>query len=220
VSARQTADHGVPPLVGLAGVLAFARRRSRPSFFSPDKSSGRSRHSILSTPNLPRRDGLVKWAGIGSASGATPRSSSATGCHDHHVSTFSRRAVQVSDSRRRTSSRDGWTMSRVRTGTTTRSPLTTSAPYSLRLLRSRQRARVRRIRFIRVPRHTHPGEEVILEGTWEYTVEGKPPVTLKAVASLFIQPERSTRRGTRIGPRSGSSRRISSRKEALITVVQ
>jgi len=37
------------------------------------------------------------------------------------------------------------------------------------------------------PRHTHPGEEVIyvLEGTWEYTVEGKP-VTLKAGDVLFI----------------------------------
>ena len=32
------------------------------------------------------------------------------------------------------------------------------------------------------PKHTHPGEEIIyvLEGTWEYTVEGKPPVILKA----------------------------------------
>lgn len=38
------------------------------------------------------------------------------------------------------------------------------------------------------PRHTHPGEEIIyvLEGTWEYTVEGKPPVTLKAGNVLFI----------------------------------
>jgi quercetin dioxygenase-like cupin family protein len=38
------------------------------------------------------------------------------------------------------------------------------------------------------PRHTHPGEEIIyvLEGTWEYTVEGKPPVTLKAGDVLFI----------------------------------
>ena len=28
------------------------------------------------------------------------------------------------------------------------------------------------------PRHSHPGEEIIyvLEGTWEYTLEGKPPV--------------------------------------------
>ena len=38
------------------------------------------------------------------------------------------------------------------------------------------------------PRHSHPGEEIIyvLEGTWEYTVEGKPPATLKAGDVLFI----------------------------------
>lgn len=38
------------------------------------------------------------------------------------------------------------------------------------------------------PKHTHPGEEIIyvLEGTWEYTVEGKPPVTLKPGEVLFI----------------------------------
>ena len=38
------------------------------------------------------------------------------------------------------------------------------------------------------PRHTHPGEEIIyvLEGTWEYTLDGKPPVTLKAGDVLFI----------------------------------
>ena len=38
------------------------------------------------------------------------------------------------------------------------------------------------------PRHSHPGEEIIyfLEGTWEYTVEGRPPVTLKAGDVLFI----------------------------------
>ena len=38
------------------------------------------------------------------------------------------------------------------------------------------------------PRHWHPGEEIIyvLEGTWEYTVEGKPPMTLKAGEVLFI----------------------------------
>ena len=40
----------------------------------------------------------------------------------------------------------------------------------------------------RAPRHSHPGEEIIyvLEGTWEYTLEGKPPVTLKAGDVLFI----------------------------------
>ena len=38
------------------------------------------------------------------------------------------------------------------------------------------------------PKHTLPGEEIIyvLEGTWEYTVEGKSPVTLKAGEVLFI----------------------------------
>jgi len=38
------------------------------------------------------------------------------------------------------------------------------------------------------PRHRHPGEEIIyvLEGTFEYEVEGKPPVTLKAGDVLFI----------------------------------
>ena len=38
------------------------------------------------------------------------------------------------------------------------------------------------------PRHSHPGEEIIyvLEGTWEYMVDGKPPVTLKAGDVLFI----------------------------------
>ena len=38
------------------------------------------------------------------------------------------------------------------------------------------------------PRHSHPGEEIIyvLEGTWEYALDGKPPVTLKAGDVLFI----------------------------------
>jgi quercetin dioxygenase-like cupin family protein len=37
-------------------------------------------------------------------------------------------------------------------------------------------------------RHTHPGEEIIyvLEGTLEYQVEGKAPMTLKAGEVLFI----------------------------------
>jgi quercetin dioxygenase-like cupin family protein len=38
------------------------------------------------------------------------------------------------------------------------------------------------------PLHSHPGEEIIyvLEGVWEYQVEGKSPVTLKAGDVLFI----------------------------------
>jgi quercetin dioxygenase-like cupin family protein len=39
-----------------------------------------------------------------------------------------------------------------------------------------------------VPRHTHPGDEVlyVLEGTLEYMPDGKAPVTLKAGQSVFI----------------------------------
>ena len=38
------------------------------------------------------------------------------------------------------------------------------------------------------PNHSHPGEEIIyvIEGTLEYQVEGKPPVTLKAGEVLFV----------------------------------
>ena len=38
------------------------------------------------------------------------------------------------------------------------------------------------------PNHKHPGEEIIyvLEGTLEYKLEGKPPVTLKAGDVLFV----------------------------------
>ena len=37
-------------------------------------------------------------------------------------------------------------------------------------------------------KHTHPGEEIIyvLDGSLEYEIEGKPPVTLKAGDVLFI----------------------------------
>ena len=38
------------------------------------------------------------------------------------------------------------------------------------------------------PRHRHPGEEIIyvLEGTIEYDVDGKPPLTLKTGDVLFV----------------------------------
>jgi quercetin dioxygenase-like cupin family protein len=38
------------------------------------------------------------------------------------------------------------------------------------------------------PMHSHPGEEVIyvLEGVWEYQVEGSPAVTVEAGEVLFI----------------------------------
>jgi quercetin dioxygenase-like cupin family protein len=39
-----------------------------------------------------------------------------------------------------------------------------------------------------VPRHTHPGEELVyvLEGTLEFQIEGQPPVTVKAGEVFFI----------------------------------
>jgi quercetin dioxygenase-like cupin family protein len=38
------------------------------------------------------------------------------------------------------------------------------------------------------PKHSHPGEEIIyvIEGTLQYEVEGKPPVTLKAGDVFFV----------------------------------
>jgi quercetin dioxygenase-like cupin family protein len=38
------------------------------------------------------------------------------------------------------------------------------------------------------PKHSHPGEEVVymIEGELEYSLEGRPPVTLKAGEVLFI----------------------------------
>jgi quercetin dioxygenase-like cupin family protein len=38
------------------------------------------------------------------------------------------------------------------------------------------------------PKHTHPGEEIIyvIEGTLEYELEGRPPVTLKTGDVLFV----------------------------------
>ena len=49
-------------------------------------------------------------------------------------------------------------------------------------------------------RHSHPGEEIInvLEGSLEYQVEGKPPVTLKAGDVLFI-PARAIHSAKNVG---------------------
>ncbi|SDC59355.1 hypothetical protein SAMN05444679_10454 [Variovorax sp. CF079] len=45
------------------------------------------------------------------------------------------------------------------------------------------------------PKHSHPGEEIAyaIEGLLECQLEGKPPVTLKAVTSCSSRPERTTR---------------------------
>lgn len=55
-------------------------------------------------------------------------------------------------------------------------------------------------------RHTHPGEEIVyvLEGApLEYTVEGKPPVTLKPGDVLFI-PAGTIHAARNVGSRKGA----------------
>ena len=54
-------------------------------------------------------------------------------------------------------------------------------------------------------KHTHPGEEIIymLEGTLEYEVEGRPPITLKAGDVLFI-PARAVHAARNPGSTSGA----------------
>jgi quercetin dioxygenase-like cupin family protein len=49
-------------------------------------------------------------------------------------------------------------------------------------------ARVDLVPGVPFPRHSHPGEEIVyvLEGSLEYQLDGKPPVTLKAGDVLFI----------------------------------
>ena len=55
------------------------------------------------------------------------------------------------------------------------------------------------------PRHTHPGEEIIyvLEGSLEYQVEGKPPVTLRAGDVLFV-PAGTVHAATNVGSGNGT----------------
>jgi quercetin dioxygenase-like cupin family protein len=54
-------------------------------------------------------------------------------------------------------------------------------------------------------KHKHPGEEIIyvLEGSLEYQVEGKPPVTLKAGDVLFI-PAGTVHAARNVGSSVGS----------------
>jgi quercetin dioxygenase-like cupin family protein len=55
------------------------------------------------------------------------------------------------------------------------------------------------------PKHTHPGEEIIyvLEGSLEYQVEGKPPVTLKA-GDVFFVPAETIHAAKNVGSGIGS----------------
>ena len=53
--------------------------------------------------------------------------------------------------------------------------------------------------------HWHPGEEIVnvLEGSLEYQVEGRPPVTLKAGDVLFI-PARTVHSARNVGRGTGA----------------
>ena len=59
---------------------------------------------------------------------------------------------------------------------------------------------------VALPTHTHPGEEIvyILEGTWEYQVEGKGAMTLRAGDVAFVPSD--TRHGANnIGSGKGAA---------------
>jgi len=62
------------------------------------------------------------------------------------------------------------------------------------------------------PAHSHPGEEIVyvIEGVFEYSLEGRPPVALKASEVLFI-PAGTVHRVTNIGSGIAASRRACSR---------
>ena len=55
------------------------------------------------------------------------------------------------------------------------------------------------------PRHWHPGEEIVyaIEGSLEYQLEGRPPVTLKAGEVLFI-PARTVHSVKNVGRDNGA----------------
>ena len=73
------------------------------------------------------------------------------------------------------------------------------------------------------PKHTHPGEEIIYvhEGSLEYEVEGKPPVTLKAGDVLFI-PAGTVHAAKNVGSGSGAelATYIVEKGNPLLTVVK
>ena len=54
-------------------------------------------------------------------------------------------------------------------------------------------------------KHTHPGEEIIyvLEGSLEYEIEGKPPVTLKA-GDVFFVPAGTIHAARNVGTRNAA----------------
>jgi quercetin dioxygenase-like cupin family protein len=73
------------------------------------------------------------------------------------------------------------------------------------------------------PRHRHPGEEIIyvLEGTLEYQIEGKPPVTLKAGDVFFIPAETiHTAKNVGSGPGAELATYVVEKGKPLVVVVE
>jgi quercetin dioxygenase-like cupin family protein len=76
---------------------------------------------------------------------------------------------------------------------------------------------------VTAPKHTHPGEEIIyvLEGSLEYEVEGKSPVTLNVGDVLFI-PAGTVHSATNVGTGNGAelATHIVEKGKPLLTVVE
>ena len=72
-------------------------------------------------------------------------------------------------------------------------------------------------------RHRHPGEEIIyvIEGSLEYEVEGKPPITLKAGDVLFI-PAGTIHAAKNVGSGNGAelATYVVEKGKPLITLVK
>jgi len=73
------------------------------------------------------------------------------------------------------------------------------------------------------PRHTHPGEEIIyvLEGTLEYQIEGKPPVTVKPGDVVFV-PTGTVHAAKNVGSGNGAELAtcIVEKGKPLITLIK
>jgi quercetin dioxygenase-like cupin family protein len=73
------------------------------------------------------------------------------------------------------------------------------------------------------PRHTHPGEEIIyvLEGTLEYQVEDKPPMTVKPGDALFV-PAGTVHAAKNVGSGNGAelATYVVEKGKPLITLVK
>ena len=72
-------------------------------------------------------------------------------------------------------------------------------------------------------RHWHPGEEIVyvLEGSLEYQLDGKPPMTLKSGDALFI-PARTIHAARNVGSGNGAelATYVVEKGKPLITMVK